>query len=181
MATGELPSMFLPLLALRVTRRKWSCCVCRVILGLETISRGISKASWSALLQMGFERVNLAHGINVFMLSNSKELWRKTALVFFVFCFFEQLLLQLSVHWMEASLFYTTGNGCGERCITWSGSAGERWAAHTGHLRSSTKQQNFWAELFGTELGCSSPFKAISCASLSVQIIGFVPVIKIII
>lgn len=88
MATGELPSMFLPLLALRVTRRKWSCCVCRVILGLETISRGISKASWSALLQMGFERVNLAHGINVFMLSNSKELWRKTALVFFCFLFF---------------------------------------------------------------------------------------------
>lgn len=85
MATGELPSMFLPLLAPRITCRKWSCCVCRVILGLEAISRGIRKASSSALLQMDFEGVNLAHWINVFGLSNSKELWRKKNLVFFFF------------------------------------------------------------------------------------------------
>lgn len=152
MATGELPSMFLPLLAPRVTCRKWSCCVCRVILGLEAISRGIRKASSSALLQMDFEGVNLAHWINVFGLSNSKELWRKKNLVFFFFSF-EQLSLQLSVHCMEASRFtqqeMDVGKGASlgvaqqERGVlptqgTWShqqsNPLGQNWAAHL-HLR----------------------------------------------
>lgn len=62
MATHGLPPISLPPSALRFTVRKWCCCVCRAISGLEAISRSISKASSSALLQMDFGGVNLALG-----------------------------------------------------------------------------------------------------------------------
>lgn len=152
MATGELPSMFLPLLAPRVTCRKWSCCVCRVILGLEAISRGIRKASSSALLQMDFEGVNLAHWINVFGLSNSKELWRKKNLVFFFFllsschcsspciawrhlCFTQQEMdvgkgASLGVAQQERGVLPTQGTWSHQQ----SNPLGQNWAAHL-HLR----------------------------------------------
>lgn len=108
------------------------------------------------------------------MCLGSKELWRKTTLVFFGFFFLSSCCCSsLCIEWRH--LCFLNRKWMWGKVHHLEGSAGERWAAYTGHLRSSTKQP------FGTELGCSSPFKTISCASLSLEIIGFVPVIKIMI
>lgn len=94
-----LPPISLPPLALRFTVRKWCCCVCRAISGLEAISRSISKASSSALLRMDFGGVYLAHGIHVFGLSHSEEQWQKAGAVLFFCCgayFFASASLNVS-------------------------------------------------------------------------------------
>lgn len=95
----ELPRLLTPSLQFPLRKRCW--CVCRVILGLEAISRSTSKAKLISAVTHRFEGVNLAHQkkkrnklgkskltcLGCVKAKNSRRKWAQFVCLFVCLCF----------------------------------------------------------------------------------------------